>query len=267
MNFRDKFWFLSNMYPTPVKLNLDGKDYTFNNAEAAFQAQKDISRANEFVGLDGVSAKRLGRQVSMRPDWNTYRDTAMQNALNAKFSNADLMMMLKNVEGLIQEDNTWNDTYWGVSNGVGQNKLGQMLMNIRDSNNSNPLEDVKRFSISFTGHRPKDLPSEFGYDYNSPAWRTTIDKTKDGIKYYKPTQVITGMALGYDQAALIAANELRKEGVWNGKIIGDLPFPESGKGMMSDKQWQGYLDMLDEINYLSNGYTGNKQIYQDRNEQ
>jgi len=154
------------------------------------------------------------------------------------------------------------EVYEYLSNMLVPKDLGSAQFNSTDD----ILEDIKKFSISFTGHRPKDLPSEFGYDYNSPAWRATIDKTKDGIKYYKPTQVITGMALGYDQAALIAANELRKEGLWNGKIIGDLPFPESGKGQMSNEQWQGYLDMLDEINYLANGYNGNKQIYQDRNE-
>jgi len=29
------------------------------------------------------------------------------------------------------EGNTWGDTYWGVCRGVGQNKLGKILMNVR----------------------------------------------------------------------------------------------------------------------------------------
>ena len=32
-----------------------------------------------------------------------------------------------------EETNHWNDTYWGVCNGVGQNMLGRMLMFIRDN--------------------------------------------------------------------------------------------------------------------------------------
>lgn len=32
----------------------------------------------------------------------------------------------------IVESNTWGDTYWGKCKGVGQNKLGQTLMRIRN---------------------------------------------------------------------------------------------------------------------------------------
>ena len=133
MNFRDKFWFLSNMYPVDINMNINGTDYTFKNAEAAFQAQKDLSRINEFTNLTGQQAKALGRQVNMRPDWNTYRDKAMADVINAKFNqHPDLMQQLKAIQEPIQEDNTWKDMYWGVYNGQGQNKLGQILMNIRD---------------------------------------------------------------------------------------------------------------------------------------
>lgn len=31
----------------------------------------------------------------------------------------------------IVEGNQWHDTFWGVCNGVGQNNLGQILMNVR----------------------------------------------------------------------------------------------------------------------------------------
>ena len=30
------------------------------------------------------------------------------------------------------EGNTWSDTTWGVCNGVGENKLGRLLMIVRD---------------------------------------------------------------------------------------------------------------------------------------
>ena len=30
------------------------------------------------------------------------------------------------------EGNWWKDTYWGICDGVGENRLGQMLMWIRD---------------------------------------------------------------------------------------------------------------------------------------
>ena len=30
------------------------------------------------------------------------------------------------------EGNTWNDTYWGVCRGVGENHLGKLLMEVRE---------------------------------------------------------------------------------------------------------------------------------------
>ncbi len=36
-------------------------------------------------------------------------------------------------EGEIVERNTWNDTFWGVCKGKGENHLGILLMEIRDS--------------------------------------------------------------------------------------------------------------------------------------
>ena len=133
MNFRDKFSFLSNMYPVNINMNINGTDYTFKNAEAAFQAQKDLSRINEFTNLTGPEAKALGRRVKMRPDWNTYRDKAMTDVINAKFNqHPDLMAKLKAIKEPIVEDNTWKDMYWGQYNGQGQNKLGEILMSVRD---------------------------------------------------------------------------------------------------------------------------------------
>ena len=40
------------------------------------------------------------------------------------------LLLDTNNEELI-EGNTWNDTYWGVCNGEGQNHLGKILMKVR----------------------------------------------------------------------------------------------------------------------------------------
>ena len=34
-------------------------------------------------------------------------------------------------DSYLEEGNTWNDRYWGVCNGVGKNKLGEILMQVR----------------------------------------------------------------------------------------------------------------------------------------
>ena len=128
MRFRNEFYFLSNMYPCKIVY----KDYVFNNAEAFFQACKDGASARKFVGIDGFTAKRLGRTVKLRPNWNEIRTRVMKRVLIEKFrQNPDLMEKLKSIKGPIVEDNDWNDTFWGCCRGVGRNELGKILEEIR----------------------------------------------------------------------------------------------------------------------------------------
>ena len=57
----------------------------------------------------------------------------MEEIVRAKFiQNPSLAEKLIKVEGPIQEDNSWNDIFWGICNGIGENKLGIILMKIRD---------------------------------------------------------------------------------------------------------------------------------------
>lgn len=124
------------MFPTKVPMNIGGEDFIFDNAEAAFQAQKNPALAKLFVGLNGFDAKRKGRQVPITtPDWNTARNDAMRKAVQAKFdNNPEIMEQLKALaDEYISEDNTWGDTYWGISGGKGQNMLGKILMDVRDN--------------------------------------------------------------------------------------------------------------------------------------
>ncbi|MCR5166760.1 MAG: NADAR family protein [Oscillospiraceae bacterium] len=127
MIMRNEYYFLSNMYPCQITYN----GHTFKSSESAFQAQKDISRVSEFEALDGRDAKRLGRKVKMRPDWESVKLNIMEEILRIKFSNSILAEKLKAVKGPIVEENTWHDTYWGVCNGIGENHHGKLLEKIR----------------------------------------------------------------------------------------------------------------------------------------
>lgn len=129
MIFRNEYWFLSNMYP--VKILYRG--LTFNCVEAAFQAEKCVNPEDKkrFVNLDGFEAKKLGRTVKLISTWNEERVFIMYRLLKIKFSNPDLKRMLKNIECDIVEENTWNDKFWGVCRGAGENMLGKLLMKIR----------------------------------------------------------------------------------------------------------------------------------------
>jgi len=57
----------------------------------------------------------------------------MEEILYLKFTqNPDLGDKLLATEGLIEEKNSWGDTFWGTCEGVGQNHLGRLLMKTRE---------------------------------------------------------------------------------------------------------------------------------------
>lgn len=140
--FRNDYYFLSNMYPCDVVYG--GVLYTC--AEAAFQAAKCPARAKEFVGLDGKAAKRLGRKVPLRPDWDGQRLRVMREILAAKFGqNPGLDSKLAATgDAELVEGNTWNDRFWGVCDGTGENHLGKLLMERRSSPKNFPRASAEK---------------------------------------------------------------------------------------------------------------------------
>jgi len=188
MYFRDDYEFLSNMYPSPIEVTIAGKKQTYSCVEAAFQAAKCAERMDEFVGIDGYQAKRLGRKVPLRPDWEAVKDRIMLQMVEAKFlQHPDLCKKLNQTPDIITEDNTWNDTYWGVCNGVGENHLGKILMAVRN--------EYRPFRCLVVGSR------EFE-DYE------TLCKVLDKIlQNYEDVEIVSGGAKGADSLAERYAKE------------------------------------------------------------
>jgi len=130
-SFRGEFGFLSNFFPCPIKFY----DITFRTIEHAYQAMKSVAREDwELIAKCETpgKAKRMGRRIPMRPDWNKKKLAIMEYFLKAKFSRPDLKAkLLATGDAELVEGNTWNDRFWGVCNGVGANHLGKLLMKIR----------------------------------------------------------------------------------------------------------------------------------------
>lgn len=129
--FRGDYYFLSNFYPCRIAYN--GKIY--GNTEAAFQAQKTVNAAeqDEFTNLSPGEAKRKGRRVTLRKDWESVKNGIMLDIIRCKFKDPRLMECLLNTgDAYLEETNTWNDRYWGVCRGSGENHLGKILMQVRD---------------------------------------------------------------------------------------------------------------------------------------
>lgn len=74
--FRLAYDFLSNFYP--VLITLDGLDYL--SAEAAYQAYKCENREERraFARISADEAKRLGRKIAIRPDWDAVKLDVMR---------------------------------------------------------------------------------------------------------------------------------------------------------------------------------------------
>jgi len=124
-SFMGKNRFLSNFH-----LHRDGK-----SVEHYFQAAKAVSIVDSVWVMNSDTpseAKKRGRKVTMRPNWDLLRLDVMEHCLQRKFSDPELRQMLLDTgdEELV-EGNYWNDTYWGVCNGIGENHLGKLLMKIR----------------------------------------------------------------------------------------------------------------------------------------
>lgn len=129
--FREEYEFLSNFFEDPFYF--EGKFYM--NAEAAYQAQKCIKEEykDNFATLSAKHAKILGRQVKLRSDWEEVKDQIMYEVVKEKFRTYALgTKLLATGDQELVEGNWWGDTYWGVCKGVGQNKLGKILMQVRD---------------------------------------------------------------------------------------------------------------------------------------
>lgn len=134
--FKDEYRFLSNFWECPVRICFPeiGECVVFASSEHAFQAAKCPSRAKEFLGLTPGQAKRLGRSVELRDDWEDVKDDVMYEVVLSKFAQNAVLRdkLLSTGDEELIEGNNWGDRYWGQVNGVGKNMLGKTLMRVRE---------------------------------------------------------------------------------------------------------------------------------------
>ena len=144
-DFRGKYRFLSNFYRCDIEFPaFAGRDLKFNSSEAAFQAMKcaNLFHMMQFTGsISPFAAKRLGRRVQIRPDWEDIKFDVMRKIVEAKFiQNPQLMdKLVETYPAILIEANTWHDNTWGnctcekCADICGKNWLGSILMSIRDN--------------------------------------------------------------------------------------------------------------------------------------
>lgn len=130
-NFEGEFRFLSNFAPSVV--HFDGME--FPSVEHAYQAAKTFDKDLRIKIRNAKTpneAKKLGKKVKLRQDWDDVKIDVMLGLLEQKFAIPELHQLLLNTgDAELVEGNWWGDTFWGVCRGHGKNHLGKLLMTIR----------------------------------------------------------------------------------------------------------------------------------------
>jgi ribA/ribD-fused uncharacterized protein len=132
-SFSGQYRFLSNFYQCKVEL----EGIVYPSSEHAFVAYKtediDIRNYVAAIGTPG-EAKRFGRKIILRDNWDGIKFLVMRMIVREKFYQNPILMdkLVATRPYELIEGNTWGDTYWGVCNGKGLNSLGLILMYVRD---------------------------------------------------------------------------------------------------------------------------------------
>lgn len=112
---------------------------TWPTSEHYYQAQKfddPILKERVRNAATPTDAAAIGRDKSLalRNDWESVKDEVMLKALIHKFGqHPNLRELLLNTGNKLLVEHTKNDSYWGDNlDGTGKNKLGLLLMQVRD---------------------------------------------------------------------------------------------------------------------------------------
>lgn len=144
-SFQGEYRFLSNFWPCKFVDKDNGT--VWRATENWYQAQKlrylsvptgDFPVRATLATLQECTpgeSKKVARTIPLDVKaWDDAKLYVMVQAIKMKFdpetpTGWDLCQRLIATDpALLVEGNTWNDTYWGVCNGKGQNMLGEILM-------------------------------------------------------------------------------------------------------------------------------------------
>lgn len=138
--FTGEYRFLSNFYIADFVWN----GTLWPHSEAAYQAAKATTRADyeSFIKMKPGEAKRHGKVINIRSDWEEVKYDIMRDIVFEKFrQNPDLAeKLLATGWAHLEEGNNHHDQIWGVCpprSSQGSNLLGKILMDVREELRSN----------------------------------------------------------------------------------------------------------------------------------
>jgi len=148
-HFAYEYDFLSNFLTVTVVF----EGVAYMSVEHAYQASKTLLENKRTVfslefnpNLIAAQAKRLGRNLELRDDWEKVKVPIMRDLLLQKFEHSVLKQkLLSTGDAYLEEGNWWHDVFWGVCHHrmegktcrepehrpFGGNHLGYLLMDVR----------------------------------------------------------------------------------------------------------------------------------------
>ncbi|MHA1815237.1 MAG: NADAR family protein [Candidatus Heimdallarchaeaceae archaeon] len=139
-SFHGEYKALSNFAAALIQYG--GKSYP--TVEHGYIAAKSFDirfqeRISKLKSTQVGFAKKLGRQIKLREDWDEARIPIMKKLLVQKFTiNNYKKLLLSTGDSELIEGNFWHDNFWGncicseCKNIEGQNNLGKLLMELRE---------------------------------------------------------------------------------------------------------------------------------------
>ena len=137
--FKNDYTFLSNFYPSYILF----EGLVYPTVEHAYVAAKSFDSVfkimiAELSEYQAGAAKRLGRNIELRPNWEKIKVPIMRELLLKKFKVGLFKeQLLKTDNKILIEGNHWHDNFWGSCvcqkcGDRGQNILGLLLMDTRE---------------------------------------------------------------------------------------------------------------------------------------
>ncbi len=134
--FKDEYRWLSNFAPARVQF----EEFDYRSVEHAYVASKTllVGIRHEVKSLEtAAEAKKFGKSIPLRPDWEKVRVGIMTDLVRQKFNipeYTELLLATGNQD--IVEGNVWHDNFWGscICNSCGdkgKNTLGKIILKIR----------------------------------------------------------------------------------------------------------------------------------------
>lgn len=137
-SFRDEYRFLSNFFLAATMY--DGCLY--RSSEHAFVAAKTLNLAirQHIAEIETPNgAKKFGRSLQLRPDWEKVKVAIMHQIVRDKFIKNEWLAtkLIATGDAELIEGNNWGDRFWGMvwnykGEWEGENHLGKILIRVRE---------------------------------------------------------------------------------------------------------------------------------------